>query len=377
MQARAAANVALLEWDWRYQVGFDTALADKVGRSAACLSLSSERHSLQSALAWGKSFVSLDRLLDALHRDELSTEALRAVQPDIMLHLPGSLAAGFARRIAQMSSRIDSSSSQHLDVLFESALDAAHRPLSRTLFEALLGPYFEEVLRIAGLAMVQPRPARQPMSRTEARSFVADFLRESAAHPLIRNRVDVSKVEVGFREGTSGYAEYWSRDVSPNAKFDKLIVHLNDDSCERLALAATLYHEIHGHAVFYELLRSSAPSFVDHGALTLIEGWATGCEWELSDQNYARWARSQRLRSLRLLDATPAEVTASLETPHPEMGGKLHPEVRLIEEFQYPGLAASYGLGGVWFEAYVGVHGIDSFSERLRGRSWGDFMASW
>ena len=44
------------------------------------------------------------------------------------------------------------------------------------------------------------------------------------------------------------------------------------------------------------------PPFFDHGAMGLIEGWATWCEWNVEGGPYERHARASRLAALSFFD---------------------------------------------------------------------------
>jgi hypothetical protein len=215
------------------------------------------------------------------------------------------------------------------------------------------------------------------MTQIETHDFVYNFLQNASQNEILRGRFDPSDLVVEFTNDEFGFAEYWPRELHKDHDKDKLIVCLNETSCERLTLTATLIHEIYGHASYYEMLRRNAPMFIDHGALVLIEGWATGCEWALADPAYGRWTRSRRLRSLSIVDSPVDNLIRFVMELAFEENCESQIDDRLAEMFQYPGLAASYAVGGAWFTNYVGVDGMYEFESRMRGKAWGDFMVSW
>ena len=171
-----------------------------------------------------------------------------------------------------------------------------------------------------------------------------------------------------FTTEPSGFAEYWPRELITGRTSDLLVIHLNGQSLDRLTLNSTLCHEIYGHGSFYGEIRACQPSLIDHGDFVLVEGWATWCEWRFSDGAYASWARSRRLVSLSSIDATAEEITTDIDAMISEDRYHLNRDARMIEAFQYPGLAASYAVGGLWLEQRERVAQTTGFLDVLRGR---------
>lgn len=92
-----------------------------------------------------------------------------------------------------------------------------------------------------------------------------------------------------------GFAEWWDRDLI-NEEKDVLVLYDNKDALNSNDFEYTIYHEIYpGHGQFYNFARankSTIPNF-DHGAMSLIEGWATFCEWNIKDSQYSRDLRNR------------------------------------------------------------------------------------
>lgn len=370
--------LTISEWDWRYRVGFDAELADQIAVVAAGLELREERAILGRTLDWACGFISLDRLLDALETSEISPVCLATLEVGKLLHVPESLRSFFEARLARTVARLGESLDRPLHDLLDRALTASYRPfLSRSLFEQVFGKRLDPLLRLAKVAVAVPHPGFQSITIVEAKAFVEAFIKDAATHPFLRGLLDASAVEVKYTNDSSGFAEFWPRELLHGTCCDQLIVHLNGQSLDLLTLQSTLCHEIYGHGSFYGRLRSVRPPLTDHGAMLLVEGWATGCEWRFSTPSYAAWTRSRRLRGLSRLDASAEIVAANIDLMMEEDGYLDNRDARFVEAFQYPALAASYALGGLWFEGVTSKGGLPDVARLLEGRAWGDFMAAW
>lgn len=377
MYVSSCPTITIPEWDWHYRVGFDSESVRRIEYAAATLECPEDRAILMGTLNWARDFISFDRLLEALETSEVSPGILAELDLDKVLHLPVSLVNKVGMRISRLADLLGSSSGRSLDRMLDKALLTPYRPLAQKLFEHVFGSKLASLLDEAKMVAPAPHPGFDPISMDEARALVAAFIRSASDHPLLQGLLDVSTLEVRYTDEPSGFAEYWPRELVPGRTRDLLIVHLNGQSLDRLALQSTLCHELYGHGSFYSLCRTCKPSLVDHGALLLVEGWATGYEWRFSSPSYAAWTRSRRLLSLSRLNATAEDLTTQIDTMIKEDKYPLNRDARLMETFQYPALAASYALGGLWFEREPCTGEIPEFVHLLKDRAWGDFMAAW
>ena len=377
MHKSASPTITVPEWDWHYRVGFDAELARRIACAADRIERSEEVEILKGTLNWGCGFISIDRLIEALETSEVSPDILPKLERDKLLHLPAMLADKVGARIARLVGSRGSATGRGLDHILTAALAAPYRPLARDLFELVFGAKLQSLLQEAALVAPVPHPGFEPISPSQARELVETFVREASGHPFLRGLLDVHAIEVHYTEESSGFAEYWPHELIPGRTNDLLIIHLNGQSLDRLTLQSTLCHEIYGHASFYSLFRISQPPLVDHGAILLVEGWATGCEWRFSNPRYAAWSRSRRLIALSRLDATAEELTKKIDVMIWEDRYPLNRDDRLTQAFQYPALAESYALGGLWFESETHTGKILDLARFLKKRAWGDFMATW
>ena len=226
-------------------------------------------------LAWGESFVSFDRLLCALEAGEVSPDVASGIELGALLYLPPFLEESTERRIRELADGPRRVPSAPLERLRTAAAANPYRSLARQLLEILLDEGLEELLIYAAQEPLRARPPRIVINKDEAKAFVRRFLDEAESPLSLKLDLDLHRIDVEFTDTQSGYAEFWPREMLPEGQPDRLIVHLNTGTLEYGDLEATLSHEIHGHAVFYALQRAGAATFIDHGAMFLVEGWAT------------------------------------------------------------------------------------------------------
>jgi hypothetical protein len=84
-------------------------------------------------------------------------------------------------------------------------------------------------------------------------------------------------IELTVANSNQGFAEYWPISLTDKDK-NQLIIYNNKFSKEQSVLRETIIHEL-AHAFFCKGLAERNLPWFDHGALVLIEGWATWVEW--------------------------------------------------------------------------------------------------
>lgn len=368
-------STTITEWDWTYRVGYDGELAQRIAAAADQICWPAESALLRAKLDWARAFVSLDRLLEALETGEITPDAVANVDPEKLLHLPQSVADDASKRISIIAKKIGHK--PELNQLLRAAVAAPYRPLTRPMLSQVFGNGLDKLLLDAAEAEAFPRDESIKLSRFEARDFVEDFVERAKRDRSTRCIFSNATLQIDYTDCESGFAEYWPRELIAPQQSDLLVIHLNAQSLDLHALEATLYHEIFGHGSFYYALRTLQPPLVDHGALVLVEGWATAIEWHYSSPQYAKWTRARRLRSVQNIDAAEDDLILQIERAVADDNDERNRERRIIEAFQYPGLSMSYAIGGLWFEQLPGYPDLTALSNFLGFRPWGDFMATW
>lgn len=363
-------------WDWRYRVGFDLTLREKVRKHIQALDSPQEQQTLEAILEWGISFISLDALL--AYPDSEAIKRLRADPStrERILHVPSSLVPYFERKVQASDAAHD------LRQLLHDATSAPYRNLQWPLFEATFGSELLLLLKTARLIPYESPPPLVTVRGTELVELVRRFtdrLKGIAGMESLLRQYPVPAFQTEVVDGETGYAEYWPTELAPEQQHDKLILYRSDALMDQDTLQSTLFHEIYpGHGMFYDVIKKNRPPFFDHGAITLIEGWATWCEWTYHESGYARHARSTRARFLDTFYVSDAEEAVSLiDELRTEREALDSREEQLSLFFQYPGFAASYALGALWFERHLKRQDVGRFLKIITRRPVGDFFKTW
>lgn len=149
----------------------------------------------------------------------------------------------------------------------------------------------------------------------------------------------------------AGFAEWW--DSSLNEGNDLLRLFINADSMYENDLLYTIQHEVYpGHGHFYHMSKGSGSPVFDHGAMTLVEGWATYAEWHAQPSSYTEATRHNALLLLQdTIHLSGSERAATVLTHKREQGYSAEEGLRTLEYVsQYIGFLESYYWGALWFE---------------------------
>jgi len=393
MPSHTATSIA--EWDWRYRVGFDSACRHRVRSAIETLQDPRERVLMEQIYDWATSFVSLHALLQTIVADG---GALRA---------GNSVGAADAESLERLVEETDSAAilwlpaelHELVDELLEklpialrdavtTLADRARRSVPRVppharLFEITFGEALDGLLRQdEACGEIPSLPRGRPVPSRDLVGYVERFLRRSLSDPRLRELFGEwtpPAIATVVTDGP-GFGEYWPTEIARRRpSHDELIVYSNRDSRNVHSLRTTLHHELYpGHALFYDSARRSK-QFVDHGATTLVEGWATWCEWHAAHDAASRFARCSRLRLHRFFAFDDAAAIAGRFTNEVILQGFSKSRARqlALHYFQYPGLLFSYSLGARWFEDLFERISPARFLTFLSERSWGDFFRLW
>jgi len=241
-----------------------------------------------------------------------------------------------------------------------------------------LGPGFlakaREHLRISQLS--EPSATKQLVLASE---MSAQSLMQKYSDEIIDFGITLMPIDALPRPAWSSrqsvetrcFAEYWPSMITGSQNELVLGLKLLESDCSDVV--GTLVHEIAGHACFYELASTGYFSFVDHGAICLIEGWATWCEWSspFADNEYRKKIKRIASKGLDLAGVSNGDdardrihrlVCAS------GFNGESFDQA-LLSFFQYPGYSASYYAGAAWFDIELQRNSASSFWQSRRDRA--------
>lgn len=256
--------------------------------------------------------VSFSALLEAIEQTPSRTSEFldRALQqPARLLSIPTGLRRLVEKKLSCLSTLglLGADERQELQHLFTLAESATFNPdIQRSLLDAVWGPQLDALVERA--AMVHP-----PILRRDVR--VEPQLFKQTVHAMLQGLmsadhtgrwlgpVDMPRFDIAIHHGDD-FAEYWPVALaSPPDKGevsrDRLVIFDNGNMHQDGVLRTTLAHEVLGHGVFYQSALTLDPPFFDHGAIGLIEGFATWCEWHASQSPHGRHFRYLACYGLR------------------------------------------------------------------------------
>jgi hypothetical protein len=358
------------DWDWRFRVSFDALLRERLLGGVAALrrdygaEYSKAFNGLVDLASERLLIVPLLEALDGAEAGDAASvlDTADDAQPS---GLPGPLVGLMQERLDGISLGV--SARRRAERLLAREAKTRWENPSRRFLECTFGDGFQELAAFAReLPQLPDSPEGKDLQEEEVRLLASNFVtRIREDNP----RLPVIEVQVLRAEG---YGEYWPHELRvADGQCDLLKINLNEYAVRAHTLEQTLAHELDGHAVFYQQVRELGSTWIDHGALSLIEGWATFREWQ-----YAGNGPPPIDDWLWRIDADPDEL---LERLPKHWLAKGLPSVRvnglLLEFFQYPAYQLSYVAGGLWFlrRSVNGMAGLDF----LESQPLGDFLYAW
>jgi hypothetical protein len=364
---------SLQTWDWRWRAPFDEAVDAQVRSGIDQLQqlgylphaqlLAALREHAHDVASIGGLLASLEEEDDPLRREAILTKA-SALE---LNGVPAFLAEGAFRRIEARGT------SPHEVEVLQSVLSRALRSSWKDPHSGALEIVFgDDLAHVVGFGqrlrrkVGEARGFGRRVDPSEVPRLVEEFL---GARPELSGRLAAFDTSVAPGQG---FGAYWPKELRGRSR-DELAIDANPDSLRSLVLQETLAHELGGHGVFYELIRRTTPPFVDHGALALIEGWATFAEWCLPGMP---GPDETRLRFLDVIGAEPEDLRSAIPSIVRAQGySTSQAETALFNWTQLPAYQLSYLLGGLWFavQADTFEKGLE-FLRRIMAQPVGDFL---
>lgn len=375
MSLASGTSEILQTWDWRFRVAFEPELETAVREAARVLEPISPRSWVRAFLQLldvCASTVWLGSLLEALDADRDPNKALAAIQV-----AESKLLGGMSPAVVHLASaQIERTASWLPDTGVRRVRDLLRRAAvmpwvnpNRQIAEIVFGDRLSEVLARGDQlrSQVTSRHSLGPeISASDFEGEVSSFLRRLRAR---EDRIPAFDVEI---ESGDGFGEYWPAELRTHGS-DKLVINRNADNYRLDTLQHTLTHEVLGHGTYYRFLRGTRSPWVDHGALALIEGWATWCEWRLHPE--PRGPDGATLAWIDLLDADASEVEPRVTMLVRAQGfSEARVATALFAFSQFPAYQLSYLLGALWFDIRAEGRSSLEVLYELDGRPLGDFL---
>lgn len=366
-------------WDWHYRIAFDQRLRTRVADVIQALPFAKHRALLERQYELFSENLSVAQLIAHLLDEEGDPQpAIDMASERTPLYLPEFLGEQYRTRIVA-SERLRPHQKADLLAITGRAQDQRFENRHRDIFEPVFGGALDGLLDKA-LHRVAALPDDRPIAGSNLRvlaSEIVGHLRDKVPPRLQSLASSIPKFRTTVSPG-AGFAEYWPTTLT-GAQQNELIIYDNPDQLGYQNFQATLAHEVLGHGTFYAYASQAEPPFFDHGAMALIEGWATWCEWAASAPPFGHYLRSVRCSALRRFSlGDPAQIQRQIEADTALLGYSGAVAESGIEYFfQYPGFAYSYSLGALWFDERLRAQEPGQFLESLRGQPWGDFFVLW
>lgn len=371
-------------WDWKYRVFFEKETRVSLEKYINRLTLE-EKDVYVKIRDFFLSFYSISLLLDAIERDmKKETEYIRYAyeNKDKLIYTPRII-------IELLKKRINSNSFTQKDNLLELLM------ISQTLNPCLTNDHYYEMLYGKALQDINNKyvdkefmlMAIEHGKKIKTENIEKDFdgmYNQFKNNTLLQSEFGVSKVKDSFiTEVTNGkgYAEWWDRGLT-NSECDKLILYKNPDSLNVNDLFYTILHEVYpGHGHFYNIVAHNEKYSFDHGAMSLIEGWATYVEWHSVVSDYVTQIKNNALIFLQEskipnLDIRLDRIYQRKINQHFTKANALQ---TVIYESQYRGYLESYYMGALWIEYFINVNNMTpkDFLLFLTDRNVGDLYSIW
>lgn len=174
-------------------------------------------------------------------------------------------------------------------------------------------------------------------------TILSDF--EKTIYKYIKKLNCKIRFDIELVDDDSGFAEYWPTLLTDEKK-DKLIVFKNPNTLDKENLELTLVHEIMGHGVFYNEIKKTNNSFVDHGCV-LIEGYPTFVEW----QEISSRARFNKSLAIKVLQSSMLGLETDIEMHYLSAGYTKEMIRKYLSNYQtMTGYVESYTIGALMLE---------------------------
>ncbi|MBB6451625.1 hypothetical protein HNQ94_000046 [Salirhabdus euzebyi] len=377
-------------WNWRYEISLYPEMKRQVENEV--YKLQPEYKNLYiNLINYYYSFISFDIILNALEPsttknfNELGFDELSILRKKIK-YIPTLIRKNQKRRMEYVC-EINPQFSEILNDLFKQGCRQTKNLDYSYPFKIMFGKYFNEILSYTQqLEKLQKNEKQEKIHSSKLMEFINSTIKKATNDLNLHKRFgEYSNLEykIEITERNGGYAEWWARELSDEDK-DKLVIIKNQNTLNKDDLELTLYHEVYpGHGHFYDAARRQRKHpFFDHGALCLIEGWATYCEWNTVNSDYASYLRSNAGAYFKLLDRGKDidELLYELFKKQLKHNTEKQALYAITYFSEYPGFNESYFMGAYWLDYKINIGDFSNpvdFLEFLSVKPWGDFFALW
>ena len=373
----------ILVWDWKYRIFFDEKIQSQVNNFIDCLQ-GDEQIIYNKIKNYFLSFYSLSILIDAIKSNPQKAQEFivyALMKKDNLIKTPKILCQSIADDIKKLDISEDSKSSisNLLEYSVDCGLEINYIDICKTIFGDWFSLMIEEVMKITEL---QKLDHGEKLSVQDVSQLYQTFYKQLLESALLNNKFGsctIGSYETRIENGV-GFAEWWDRELL-QSKEDLLVLYTNVDSLNSNDLFYTIIHEMYpGHGHFYNAITHSG-HLVDHGAMSIIEGWATYVEWNSIESDYAKKCRNNALYFLKENAINNVNERAERTYQRKIKQGYGESEALRTTQYatQYLGFLESYYYGALWIELFIKKKNVlpRMFISFLSNKNVGDFFATW
>lgn len=373
----------ILTWDWKYRIFFDEKLKLIIENFIACLK-GEERDRYIKIKNYYLGFYSISILIDAINSDpsrapEIIKRALDCKNQ--LIQTPFLLLPLLSEEIIALP--INEEGKAQLNWLLKYSADQGSPINYVDACDLIFGDWFpamrDEISKIDKLSKIDHGEKLTVENLTQ---LYTEFYKELVNNPLLKNKYgdcSIGLYDTSIEDGV-GFAEWWDRELIDSTK-DLLVLFTNPDSLNTNDLFYTIIHEMYpGHGHFYNNV-THTHHLVDHGAMSIIEGWATFVEWNSIESEYAKNCRNNALYFLKENAVSDMNERAAKNYQRKITQGYSEEEALRTTRYatQYIGFMEAYYYGAIWIELFLEKNNMlpRDFIAFLSNKNVGEFFATW
>lgn len=337
-------------WNWHYKIFFDKDILDKVNSFIEKLN-KDEQNIYLYIRDFFLSFYSISQLIDAIEECPDKYELLVGIansNKDKLILTPSLVIDTLEKRIILLPKECQKDISQLIDY----SRMSQYNPDFKSYCSVIFGNLYNKIIEIAFASEDSQKINHgRKLKNTELISFTDQELAGISTDRNVINKFGNFNIEKYDTEisNSIGYAEWWDRDLL-DSETDKLILFDNSDSMFINDLKYTIIHEIFpGHGYFYNSLAHNSDYIFDHGAIALIEGWATFVEWNTIPSKYISQIRQNSCTFLaQSVSSNGDKLAQNILIRKQALGFSNEESLRTITYLtQYIGFLESYYAGAL------------------------------